>query len=177
MRVEPFLENPTLYYRLDPGEMGLATPAKASESILRVASHEIANIRRFEAEAALEGGIVVYKKISLDLAFEGSFLAARAGKSEARIIYKKKGNSIVLQKIEQPWENREKVKIDLEKKKRILEEQRYSILKDERLDLSQKEFKLRNIERKIKEIERLLTMLNMGVDVIFDVPAFLNLIA
>lgn len=176
MRIAPFIENPTLYYRLDPGEMGLASPAKASESILRVSAHEVANVRRFEAEAALKGGIVVYKDVSLDLAFEGSFLAARAGKSEARIIYKRSGNKIILEKVwDADQENRE-IKQRLEREREILEQRKGVIIRDPTLDLIQKDFRIRNLERRIKEIERLITLLDARVRVPLMRTIFLNFV-
>ncbi|MEW5768254.1 MAG: hypothetical protein AB1797_11665 [bacterium] len=89
MQIESNLANPTLYYRLDPGEPGLGLPAKANMSILRVASHELGNIARFKREAAREGGTVVYSGIHLDINKEGAYFAATSGKSEARIIYKR----------------------------------------------------------------------------------------
>ncbi|MCS7233175.1 MAG: hypothetical protein N3C62_04375 [Synergistetes bacterium] len=174
LRIDSFIENPILYYRLDPGEMGLAIPARASESILRVSSHEVANIRRFEAEAAQREGVVIYKNVSLDLAFEGSFLAARAGKSEVRVIYKKSGGRIVLERIEDPDVNRERMKFSLERKKELLEQRKKAIRRDTSLDLDQKEFKIRNLERRIKEIERLIALLDTKLGVPFMGAIFLN---
>ncbi len=83
------VSNPILYYKLDPGEMGIAAPASASQSVLRVASHELGNIHRFEAEAMEKGGIVIYENIYLNRQFVGSFLAARSGESKAYIIFPK----------------------------------------------------------------------------------------
>ncbi len=83
------VSNPTLYYKLDPGEMGIATPASASQSVLRVAAHELGNIHRFEAEAMEKGGILIYENIFLNRQFVGSFLAARSGESKVYIIYPK----------------------------------------------------------------------------------------
>ncbi|MBN1409960.1 MAG: hypothetical protein JW969_03895 [Spirochaetales bacterium] len=88
MRISSFqLNNPLLQYSLDPGEPGLAYPAKASDSIARVATHELGNIRRFKREANEQGGIVVSERIYLNLEYAGSFLAATSGYSEAHIIY------------------------------------------------------------------------------------------
>jgi hypothetical protein len=80
------ISNPVLRYKLDPGEPGLATPSKASDSIARVALHEATNLRRFKREAAEDGGIVVYSAIGLNIKFSGSFLSAVSGKSKALII-------------------------------------------------------------------------------------------
>lgn len=79
--------NPTLGYRLDPGEPGLAYSAPASRSILRVLSQEISNLVAFKKEAMREGGYVVYSNISLDLRKRGSFLAAVAGRTQV-LVYK-----------------------------------------------------------------------------------------
>lgn len=80
-------DNPMLRYRLDLGEPGIAAPARASQSVARVASHELRNILRFKREAAREAGIVVYQGIKLNLSQRGPFLAAVSGHSEARIIF------------------------------------------------------------------------------------------
>lgn len=81
------LVNPTLGYRLDPGEPGLAYSAPASRSILRVLFQEISNLVAFKKEAMREGGYVVYSNISLDLRKRGSFLAAVAGRTQV-LVYK-----------------------------------------------------------------------------------------
>ncbi|RLB83036.1 MAG: hypothetical protein DRH17_03800 [Deltaproteobacteria bacterium] len=81
------LSNPMLHYRLDLGEPGVATPSRASQSIMRVTAHELQNIQRFKAEAAREGGIVVYHGVKLNLSYEGAYLAAIGGLSQARVVY------------------------------------------------------------------------------------------
>lgn len=78
--------NPTLRYKLDPGEPGIASPAPASQSVGKVASHELTNLRRFKREAAEEGGIVVESSIYLNFQHKGAFLAATSGRSKARVL-------------------------------------------------------------------------------------------
>jgi len=163
LRVDHVLRNPTLYYKLDPGEMGIAAPAKASESILRVVAHELGNIHRFVAEAALEGGIVVYSNISLDLAFEGSFLAARAGKSEARIIYKKRGRELILERLDGSAEDRERIKSHLRREIIILEGKKEATKRDLTIDFSSKRRRIEDLNRRIKDLERTLRMLDSGL--------------
>jgi predicted metal-dependent hydrolase len=80
------IQNPVLHYKLDPGEPGLATPSRASQSIARVATHEATNIRRFRREAMEQGGVVVYSFISLHMEKRGAFFAATSGKSSAIVI-------------------------------------------------------------------------------------------
>lgn len=82
-----YVRNPRMHYKLDLGEPGIAAPATASQSILKVTSHEQQNINRFRAEAAREGGYVIYDAITLSLSYQGSFMAARGGLSTARVIY------------------------------------------------------------------------------------------
>lgn len=82
--------NPTLHYKLDPGEPGIASPAPASRSIGKVAAHELTNLRRFKREAMEEGGIVVQSSIHLNLQSKGAFLAATSGKSKARVLIPEK---------------------------------------------------------------------------------------
>ncbi len=86
MRIGPVIADPVLYYKLDLGEPGIATPARAHESTLRVASHELENLMRFRNEALREGGYVIYSNIHLDREFKGSFLATVSGKTEVMIV-------------------------------------------------------------------------------------------
>ncbi|MCD6362401.1 MAG: hypothetical protein J7M13_00120 [Synergistetes bacterium] len=164
MRVDSVIRNPTLYYKLDPGEMGIAAPAKASESVLRVTAHELGNIHRFEAEAAMEGGIVIYENISLDLAFEGSFLAARAGKSEAKIIYRRKGKRLLIDKLGVP-KNKERAERDLQAKRNRIRGKIERVRRDPTLTLRERERKVEELERKLREIEKLLRLVRVGIPI------------
>ncbi len=108
------LQNPVLYYKLDPGEPGLATPTRASQSIAKVAAHEATNIRRFKREAMEKGGYVVYSFIGLNLEQRGAFLAATSGISKALIIIpedknKKNNDSIINKKINDDSNDKEKL--------------------------------------------------------------------
>lgn len=86
MAVEGVL-NPTLGYKLDPGEPGLSHSAPASRSVLRVLSQEISNWLAFKREAERNGGVIIQGGITLDLRKRGSFIAAVAGKTTAWIYY------------------------------------------------------------------------------------------
>jgi hypothetical protein len=55
---------------------------------LTVYAHEQRNIRRFEREAAVKGGEVIYKNIELYFGMQGSYIGAIGGKSEVKILYK-----------------------------------------------------------------------------------------
>ncbi|WP_041081177.1 hypothetical protein [Thermotoga profunda] len=86
MAIEGVL-NPTLGYKLDPGEPGLPYSAPASRSIIRVLSQEISNWLAFKREAERNGGVIIQGGITLDLRKRGSFIAAIAGKTTAWIYY------------------------------------------------------------------------------------------
>ncbi len=81
MNINAATSNPTLYYKLDPGEWGSSAPASAGESVSHVAGHESSNLVRFEAEAAKKGCYVVAKDLYLNLQHSGMYLAATSGKS------------------------------------------------------------------------------------------------
>ncbi len=83
MNVSATAANPVLHYKLDPGEWGSSAPATAATSIMRVATHESANIQRFEKEALKKGCYVVAKDLYLNLSQDGMYLAATSGRSEA----------------------------------------------------------------------------------------------
>ncbi|KAF2957057.1 hypothetical protein [Marinitoga sp. 38H-ov] len=89
------LDNPILGYKLDPGEPGIASSSPASLSIIRVLSQETGNLIAFKKQAAVEGGYVIYSKISLDMQKRGAFLAAVAGKTEVKIAYNEKNKEII----------------------------------------------------------------------------------
>ena len=75
------LNNPTLGYKLDPGEPGMLKSAKASESFSKVSAQERRNIRRMESDARMEGRTVVKSEINYKFGIEGSFPALKAGQS------------------------------------------------------------------------------------------------
>lgn len=75
------LNNPTLGYKLDPGEPGMLKSAKASESFSKVSAQERRNIRRMESDARMEGRTVIKSEINYKFGIEGSFPALKAGQS------------------------------------------------------------------------------------------------
>lgn len=81
------VSNPTLGYKLDPGELGLWNTAPASRSILRVLTQEISNWLYFKRKVEREGGVIIQGGISLDLRKRGSFLAAVAGRTTVWVYY------------------------------------------------------------------------------------------
>ncbi|WP_448531397.1 hypothetical protein [Pseudothermotoga sp.] len=81
------VSNPTLGYRLDPGEPGLWNSASASRSVLRVLTQEISNWLYFKRKVEREGGVIIQGGISLDLRKKGSFLAAVAGRTTVWVYY------------------------------------------------------------------------------------------
>lgn len=81
------VSNPTLGYRLDPGELGLWNSVSAGRSILRVLTQEISNWLYFKRKVEREGGVIIQGGISLDLRKRGSFLAAVAGRTTVWVYY------------------------------------------------------------------------------------------
>jgi hypothetical protein len=79
MNMNPVLNNPYLGYKLDPGEPGLLTKAKASESTLRVTAQEQRNLDRLVTEAVQEGRVVVWAGITYQPTIGGSFMGTAAG--------------------------------------------------------------------------------------------------
>lgn len=73
------LANPSLGFRLDPGEPGVLRQASASDSTLRVAEQEGRNTRRLEAQALREGRVVTRSVRTFTRGPEGSFLTTVAG--------------------------------------------------------------------------------------------------
>ena len=95
MNVGKILNNPTIGFRLDPGEPGIAGSAPASTSALKVIPHELGNIHRFESEALAKGGVVIEEEITLDVQKVGSYLTVAGGHSKAVILYSKDGKPVL----------------------------------------------------------------------------------
>lgn len=85
--------NPVNYYQLDPGEFGMALPATASDSAIKVIGHEIGNLNRFRMQAMQEGGTLVYAKISVTTQLEGPLLAVVSGKTDVEISHPEATNN------------------------------------------------------------------------------------
>jgi hypothetical protein len=151
-------DNPILYYKLDPGEMGIATPSTAMLSVARVAGHETGNAARMRAEAIANGGYVIYSAITLDMRKRGAFLAAVAGKTTVEVYYP-----------------HGKSKVDNEDGKKVKGEESLSPIQNVEMKLKNALSALRNIlkstvdsserkriKEKIAEIQNALNMLKMG---------------
>ncbi len=89
------LSNPTIGFKLDPGEPGIGGSAPASTSALKVIPHELGNIHRFESEALAKGGVVIEESITLDVQKVGSYLTVAGGHSKAVILYSKDGKPVL----------------------------------------------------------------------------------
>jgi len=142
--------NPILGYKLDPGEPGLAYSAPASRSIIRVLTQELSNLIAFKNEALRKGGVVIYSKISLDMQKRGMFLAAVAGRTEARMLIpdeKKKDNVFNGNLLYSQQSLNESQEVKLEKLKSELERQ---------LLMEKNPEKIEEIKRKIALLNSLL---------------------
>jgi hypothetical protein len=77
--IQPNFDNPTIRYRLDPGEPGVANPAKATTSVYTVVGQESRNRARLESEALREGRQVLLVKTDYKVRQEGSFSVVVGG--------------------------------------------------------------------------------------------------
>jgi len=78
-QIPELVRNPTVYYRLDPGEPGVANPASASSSVYTVTGQESRNRARLKAEALREGREVIYLATKYKVRKSGSFVTAVGG--------------------------------------------------------------------------------------------------
>lgn len=162
------VDNPILSYKLDPGEMGIATPSSAMLSISHVAGHETGNAVRARADAIANGGYVIYSVITLDMRKRGAFLAAVAGKTTVEIYYPHGKNG---EKGVNPTGERNKtsafqsVEMKLKNALRTLK----NMLKSTK-DLARKE----KIQKRISQIENALNMLKMGKIPLENVESLVN---
>jgi hypothetical protein len=78
--VQPLqISNPTLGFRLDPGEPGMLRRGKASEATLLVTSQEHRNLVRMKSEAIRDGRVIIHAGIKFGRKFAGSFLTTASG--------------------------------------------------------------------------------------------------
>lgn len=73
------INNPLTYYKLDPGEPGIAPPTPASHSAFTVFAQEARNRHRLQAEALMEGKEVVFLNTEYKVRKNGSFLTMVGG--------------------------------------------------------------------------------------------------
>lgn len=166
MKINPDAVNPILGYKLDPGEPGIASSAPASLSINRVLSQETSNLIAFKKQAAINGGYVVYSKISLDMQKRGAFLAAVAGKTEVKIAYPNENKD----------ENKTNNNNDKSNKSEIKKlEDLINKLKNFLSSEDNPEIK-KELENKIKSLESQLFLLKLGKNIINQNEQILGMI-
>jgi hypothetical protein len=73
------ITNPTLGFRLDPGEPGMLRRGKASQATLLVTGQEHRNLVRLKSEAIREGRVVIHADTSYGRAFAGPYLTTTSG--------------------------------------------------------------------------------------------------
>lgn len=156
------INNPYTYYRLDPGEPGIAPPTPASKSAFTVFTQESRNRTRLQAEALIEGKDVVFVNTEYKLRKNGSFITIVGGTTT--VITREKDNpQRTTGNNSQPNLETEKFQSNTidEQELRILEaeEQRLTMEKTIlRIKLNTSDGELRRqIEMKLEEIEQKLT--------------------
>ncbi|QTA38585.1 hypothetical protein JYK00_03480 [Thermosipho ferrireducens] len=155
------ISNPTLGYKLDPGEPGLSNSAPASRSVLRVLTQELSNYYAFQREALRQGGFIISGGISLDFRKRGSFLAAVAGKTKVWM-YIPKSN---------PWEKPEDTKTNDEGSQDVSKTDISEKIRELRLKLqtTKDPVEIEKIEREILLLEMAMNALMLGM----NLPKFL----
>ncbi len=73
------INNPLTFYKLDPGEPGIAPPTPASKSVFTVFSQEARNRQRLKAEAMMEGKDVVFLNTEYKVRKNGSYYTPVGG--------------------------------------------------------------------------------------------------
>jgi len=80
LALEPLsINNPTLGFRLDPGEPGMLRAGKATQATLLVTAQEHRNLARLKSEAIREGRVIIHAGIQFGRAFKGAFLTTTNG--------------------------------------------------------------------------------------------------
>jgi len=73
------INNPTLGFRLDPGEPGMLRRGRATEATLLVTGQEHRNLVRLKSEALREGRVIIHASSKFGRAFQGPFLTTTSG--------------------------------------------------------------------------------------------------
>ncbi len=158
------INNPLTFYRLDPGEPGVAPPTPASLSAFTVFSQEARNRQRLKAEALMQGKEVVFLNTEYKLRKNGSFLTMVGGTTTivTRERKEEKKKIIDLPNEEQKTNtttNTEKTDNALKIKENLLKaEQRMLKIKLRNVEGEEKrvvEKRLKEIEYELKKIEKL----------------------
>ncbi len=80
MEVRPLqISNPTLGFRLDPGEPGMLRSGKATDATLLVTSQEHRNLVRMKSEVIRDGRVIIHAGIKFGRKFAGPFLTTASG--------------------------------------------------------------------------------------------------
>ncbi|HOQ33118.1 MAG TPA: hypothetical protein PLA12_11475 [Candidatus Hydrogenedens sp.] len=159
------INNPLTFYRLDPGEPGVAPPTPASLSAFTVFSQEARNRQRLKAEALMEGKEVVFLNTEYKLRKNGSFLTMVGGTTT--IVTREKTNEekkkiLDLANGEQKINtniNTDKIDNALKIKENLLKAERRMLkIKLKNVEGEEKriiETRLKEIEYELKKIEKL----------------------
>lgn len=73
------VSDPTMHFRLDPGEPGLLRSAPASQATLRVTAQEQRNLARLESEARMSGRVIIQSGTHYGREFAGGYLTTASG--------------------------------------------------------------------------------------------------
>ncbi len=148
------VNNPLTFYRLDPGEPGVAPPTPASQSAFTVFSQEARNRQRLKAEALMEGKEVIFLNTEYKLSKNGSFLTMVGGTTtivtREKTDDKKKNEYIPTEEGQKINKIKDKTSSNLKEKENLLKVEQ-KILKAKLRTVEEDEKKI--IEKRLKEIE------------------------
>lgn len=155
------VNNPYTYYKLDPGEPGIAPPTPASQSIFTVFAQESRNRTRLQAEALAEGKEVIFVNTEYKVRKNGSFITVVGGTTTVVTREKENTNS---SNVNTPVEYSASNNIKIQNSENIkiyeleIEEQRLTMEKNALRNklYTSKPLERKKIETKIQEIENRL---------------------
>ncbi|MCX8064802.1 MAG: hypothetical protein N3G21_06475 [Candidatus Hydrogenedentes bacterium] len=161
------IDNPYTYYRLDPGEPGVAPPTPASQSAFTVFAQESRNRNRLQSEAILEGKDIIFVNTEYKVRKNGSFVTIVGGTTT--VVSREKDNTVSrdIDDSQSPTSNYLQIENGDELRLNILkaEEQRLMVEKStlkNKLNTSTVEQR-KKIEKRIDEIDEKLKIIRNDI--------------
>jgi len=161
----PLVHNPTVAYRLDPGEPGVANPARAAASAYTVVGQESRNRARLKAAALQEGQDVLLLKTEYKVRKVGSFLVPVGGLTtivtreapQSQATQPERDEARPQNEAIQPVSDRRVLELEaeqqrLETAKRRLEREVGEVDEGDVYEQAQAEFRLRAVESQLEEV-------------------------
>ncbi len=156
------INNPLTFYKLDPGEPGIAPPTPASQSAFTVFNQEARNRQRLKAEALLEGKEVIFLNTEYKVRKNGSFLTMVGGTTTIVTREKEKNensldNTVDNKNIKENEKSQNNNELEIKENILKAEQKRLKIELRTATEEERKiiEERLKEIEMELKEIKKL----------------------